>query len=66
MCTGPWESLTVTGLSRSAKRVMTWMPASEANSDWKPRRVAESWLPLVTTTVAPASRSRTSTEVRTV
>ena len=35
---------------------MTWMPASPAHSLWNPSLVAESWLPLVMTTDAPASR----------
>ena len=41
-------------------RVRTCTPAASTSRAPTPRREAESWLPLVTTTRAPASRSRTA------
>ncbi|BAS09631.1 hypothetical protein AHiyo4_30530 [Arthrobacter sp. Hiyo4] len=47
------------GWSRSASLVRRWTPPRSSSREAKPSRMAESWLPEVSTTVAPAAVSRT-------
>ncbi len=58
--TGPWSSCSSTGVPTDDGSVRRWTPAESMSREEKPRRWAESWLPLVSTTVARDDASRTS------
>jgi hypothetical protein len=65
--TGPCSSASSTGVPTAPASVRRWTPAASMSRLEKPSRCAESWLPLVTTTLARdrASRTKASSASRT-